>query len=186
MIRKIFLFLFVSLSTGWFAVLPVDAQQGAQIKDSCKLVRDIHGDFVVANDMLIGGQNVHQDKNDIKIVHKDSLIADSTVLMKDKVTVTDETGAKAVANDFQLARISDIWGNLCLINTVNSVVDWVFFILLAVSFALIAYAGFLWMTGGANTENQEKARTIIMGALVGILIAIVARIIPAVVVGILL
>ena len=97
-----------------FTAIPAEAQQGGQIKDSCKLVRDI------------------------KV--KDVTIAKGT-------TVQDGTEAISAGGADKTISVKE-WGPVSLINTVNSVVDWVFFILLAVSFALIAYAGFLWMTGG--------------------------------------
>lgn len=78
------------------------------------------------------------------------------------------------------------WGTVCVVNTINTVVDWVFIFLLVVSVGLIAVAGFMYMTGGAAPDQQKKAMTMITAAVVGIVIAILARIIPALVTGILL
>lgn len=78
------------------------------------------------------------------------------------------------------------WGVICLLNTLNTVIDWISLIVLILSTALIIYAGFLWMTGGDNPENKEKAGKVILAALIGFGIVILARVLPAVVSGILL
>ena len=46
-------------------------------------------------------------------------------------------------------------------------------------------SGFLFMTAGAKPENKEKAGAMIGAALIGIVIAILARVLPAVITGIL-
>lgn len=78
------------------------------------------------------------------------------------------------------------WGTVCLINTINTLTDWAFFILLTISFVFIAVAGFMWMTSGGDAEKQKTAGTMILAALVGIVIAVIARIVPAVLTGVLL
>lgn len=78
------------------------------------------------------------------------------------------------------------WGIVCLINTINVIIDWISLIVLILSTALIVYAGFLWMTGGDNPENKDKAGKVILAALIGFGIVILAKVLPAVISGILL
>ena len=78
------------------------------------------------------------------------------------------------------------WGTICTINTINQAVDWIFLFLLVVAVALIAIAGFLWMTSGGSPDRQGQAGAMIMAAVIGIAIAIFARLIPALVTGFLL
>ena len=78
------------------------------------------------------------------------------------------------------------WGTICIVNTVNSIVDWIFILLLVVSVGLIAVAGFMFMTAGADAEKQKTAGGMIRAAIIGIVIAILARVVPALVTGILL
>jgi len=77
------------------------------------------------------------------------------------------------------------WGTVCLINSINSVVDWIFLFLLVISVALIAIAGFLWMTSGGDATKTKTAGQMIVAALIGIVIALLARVLPAVVLSIL-
>ena len=76
------------------------------------------------------------------------------------------------------------WGTVCLINTINSVVDWIFLFLLVISVALIAIAGFIWMTSGGDASKTKTAGQMIVAALIGIVIALLARVLPAVVLSI--
>ena len=78
------------------------------------------------------------------------------------------------------------WGVVCIVNTVNTIANWFFFILISIAFVFILLAGFLFMTAGAKPENKEKAGAMIGAALIGIVIAILARVIPGVVTGIML
>ena len=100
------------------------------------------------------------------------------------VTVGDDKISDNVASPGPVAT-SD-WGTLCLVNTINTVVDWIFIFLIAVSVVLIAIAGFLWMTASGDPEKQKKATGMIMGAVIGIVIAILARLVPALITGILI
>lgn len=77
------------------------------------------------------------------------------------------------------------WGTVCLINSINSVIDWIFLFLLVISVALIAIAGFLWMTSGGDAAKTKTAGQMIAAALIGIVIALLARVLPAVVLSIL-
>ena len=76
------------------------------------------------------------------------------------------------------------WGTVCLINSINSVVDWIFLFLLVISVALIAIAGFMWMTSGGDAAKTKTAGAMIVAALIGIVIALLARVLPAVVLSI--
>ena len=103
--------------------------------------------------------------------------------------VVVESGTTKVSKNVPLAdsplKTSD-WGTICLVNTINNVVNWVFILMLTVSVGLIAFAGFMFMTAGADAEKQKQAGGMIKAAVIGIVIAILARIVPALVTGILL
>ena len=78
------------------------------------------------------------------------------------------------------------WGLICLVNTVNVVTDWLFIALLVVAVALIAIGGFMWMVARDSADKQKQAGQIIFAAVIGLIIAILARVIPGIVTGILL
>jgi hypothetical protein len=98
-----------------------------------------------------------------------------------------EVGDTKISGDVASGSVkTSDWGTICLINTINTVVDWIFIFLIAIAVALIAIAGFLWMTAAGDPEKQGQARNMIVGAVIGIVIAILARLVPALITGVLL
>jgi len=78
------------------------------------------------------------------------------------------------------------WGILCAINIINTIIGWIVLIVTIISVGLLVYAGFLWMTGGDNPENKQKAGKVILAALIGFGIVILGNVIPALISGVLL
>jgi len=115
---------------------------------------------------------------EIKI--NDTRILEGTTVQDGTTVITGDT----MGGTGQTIAVKE-WGTICLVSTINAVTTWIFFILVSVAFILILIAGFLWMTSGANADNQKKAGQMIAAALVGIVIAILSRIIPGIVIGIL-
>ena len=62
-----------------------------------------------------------------------------------------------------------------LIDLIERIGNWVFAFLLAVAGVFLIYAGFLWVTAGGSPENVTKARTMLINALIGVAIALLAR-----------
>jgi len=61
------------------------------------------------------------------------------------------------------------------IDLIERIGNWIFSFLLVVAGVFIIYAGFLWVTAGGNPENVTKAKTMLINALVGVAIALVAK-----------
>jgi len=167
---------------GGFFVVPADAQS-ANIKEKCTLSDNIDIKINVSGSALISA---------ITSIKKGSVISPNIDIPDDNVKIKLISGGGVASSDFEnltdlkaKKAIENKWGLICLANTINGVSGWIFFILASVAFVLILIAGFLWMTAGANADNQKKAAAMIGAALVGIVIAILARIIPGIVIGIL-
>lgn len=73
------------------------------------------------------------------------------------------------------------WGIFCLINTLNSIVDWIFVILvsLAVLFTILGAINLLMSAG--DPGKVTSGRNYIMYAAIGLVVAFIARAIPALV-----
>jgi len=69
----------------------------------------------------------------------------------------------------------------CLFNTIYTVTDWVFYVLLVVVVLMIVFGGFYYVTAAGDPEKASKGRQFIIYALIGFIIALLARLIPAVV-----
>lgn len=81
------------------------------------------------------------------------------------------------------ASAKEAFGLLCSFSLIKYITNIVFLLVFAVSVAVIAYAGFLYMTSRADEKKTATAKTYLLGATIGIAIAVLARLIPAIVKG---
>jgi Na+-driven multidrug efflux pump len=72
------------------------------------------------------------------------------------------------------------------VNTlIDTIISYVFGIILVVAVVLILYAAFLYLTSAGEEENIKKAKNYIIYAIIGIVIAFLARAIVGIVAGLL-
>ena len=206
-IKKLFLF-FAALSLFAFAALPAGAQVSQTA--SCTLVKDVEVSIVVAganNDVV----RIHSSSlvSDTVDPTPDGSPAPNSIEMNggnpDNDTITHANIRARIKNDnatefdagkgsnpakaipaTSLSAIANKWGIICLMNTINTVINWISIVVLILSTALIIYAGFLWMTGGDNPEFKQKSSKVILAALIGFGIVILGNLLPALISGILL
>ena len=76
---------------------------------------------------------------------------------------------------------TDQWGMICLINTVNNVTNWIFYLLMVAVVVLVVIGGAMYMMSGGNPETAGKGKKIITYGIIGLVIALLARLIPSVV-----
>lgn len=72
-------------------------------------------------------------------------------------------------------------GVCCLLNTVYTATSWFFYILIILSVIMIIWGGFHILFAAGDPEKMKKGRGTIIYALVGIAIALFARVIPSIV-----
>jgi hypothetical protein len=73
------------------------------------------------------------------------------------------------------------WGMICLFDTIYTVTDWIFYILLAVTGVLVVWGGTTIAMAGGDAENMQKGKNYIMYAMMGLAVALLSRAIPAIV-----
>lgn len=73
------------------------------------------------------------------------------------------------------------WGMICLLNTLNSLIDWVFtaLVILAVFFTILG--AWTMVTASGNAENMTKGKDFILYAAIGLAVAFLARALPGIV-----
>ena len=81
------------------------------------------------------------------------------------------------------AGINASFGIICVYSYVEWITNLAFLIIGAISVLIIIYAAFLYLTAGANPDNTKKAKDFILYAVVGIAVAIFARVIPTIVIN---
>jgi membrane-associated HD superfamily phosphohydrolase len=73
------------------------------------------------------------------------------------------------------------WGTVCLVNTVNNVTNWLFYLMSAVAVLLFIVGAVFYMAAGGSPDAAKKGKAFIIFAIVGIVIALVAKMIPSLV-----
>ncbi|MDX1608109.1 MAG: hypothetical protein R3251_02785 [Candidatus Spechtbacterales bacterium] len=69
---------------------------------------------------------------------------------------------------------------ICGFSLVKWVTNILFVVIIAVAILLFAYAAFLFVTAGDNEEKKTRARTFLIWAIVGLIVASLARLIPGI------
>jgi hypothetical protein len=73
------------------------------------------------------------------------------------------------------------WGVICFIATVDKITNWVFYIMTAIAVLLFVYGGIVYMTAMGEPEKASKGSRIIIYAILGLVIALIAKIVPDIV-----
>lgn len=73
------------------------------------------------------------------------------------------------------------WGAFALLNTINTVVDWVFAFLVIFAVLYVIFGAFNILTSSGSPEKTTSGRNYILYAAIGLLVAFIARAIPSLV-----
>ena len=97
-----------------------------------------------------------------------------------KGTIVGETG-DACGNPSSGTCKTPNWGMLCLLNTFNGIIDWMFAILVILSVFFTILGAFRMITAGGKSENVTEGKNYILYAAIGLAVAFIARALPGVV-----
>jgi hypothetical protein len=75
----------------------------------------------------------------------------------------------------------DEWGLCCLLEGIYTIVDWIFTILVAVTGIFVILGGFTIATAGGDPAKVSSGRNYILYAMIGLVVALFSRAIPALV-----
>jgi len=73
------------------------------------------------------------------------------------------------------------WGMFCLFNTIYSVTNWLFYFLIVIAVLFVIIGGAAYMLSAGNSERAERGKSIIIFAIVGLALALIAKLIPSIV-----
>jgi len=71
-------------------------------------------------------------------------------------------------------------GACCMLDTIYTVTDWIFYIVFAVAIIFIIMGAFTIVTAGGSPEKVTAGRNYILYAVIGVIIALAAKGIPAI------
>ena len=75
----------------------------------------------------------------------------------------------------------ETYGMCCLLNTIYNVTDWIFVVLAAVAALFVILGGLNIVTAGGSPEKVASGRNYIMYAVIGLVVAILAKAVPSIV-----
>ncbi len=114
-----------------------------------------------------------------------AMVIEGETIEKGKFVGPIKDAACIIGNNTKVDVASSNWGQICLMNTFNAIVDWMFtiFVVLAVFFTILG--AFNILMAGGNAEKVTSGRQYILYAAIGLAVAFIARAIPGLVKGIL-
>ena len=68
----------------------------------------------------------------------------------------------------------------CLLDTIFTIADWVFYIVLAVAIIFVIYGAYLIMTAGGAPDKIKNGRDFILWSIVGLIVGLLAKSIPSI------
>ncbi len=84
----------------------------------------------------------------------------------------DTTGPEATAGDC---------GMCCLIQVVYNVTNWIFYLMMIAVVIVFVAAGAIYMMSSGDAEKTKRAKGLMIYGIVGLVVALIAKLIPSVV-----
>ncbi len=105
--------------------------------------------------------------------------------MRHNLTTTDWTNAgfscPAKGADCDFENLSGYTcGSCCIVDTIYTVTDWIFIIVISVAAIMVIVGAFNIITAGGNAEKVNSGRSYIIFAIAGLIVALLAKAIPAI------
>lgn len=76
---------------------------------------------------------------------------------------------------------TESWGMFCLFNTIYNVTNWLFYFLVVIAVLFVIIGGAIYMLSAGSTEKAERGKAVIIYAIVGLVLALIAKLIPSIV-----
>jgi len=76
---------------------------------------------------------------------------------------------------------TDITGMCCLIDSIFTITDWVFYIVFFLSILLMIIGGGMYITAAGDPAKTEKGRAILKYSIIGLIFAFLAKIFPTII-----
>jgi len=105
---------------------------------------------------------------------QNTMVPESCVLRRDLRAITGRSACHAGAN----IALDSADAICCFYNTVYNIIDWVFVILLTLSVLLALRGAFEIVTSAGSSEKIATGRNYILYAVIGVVVALIARAIP--------
>ena len=140
---------FLSLLAVLLVPILVEAQE--KVPACCQLSRDLELDEVTYKEGIwVGEKNCH--------------------------SITDDCPATGTAST---SCVTKEWGLLCLLSATYVITDWIFTFLMALVGVMIILGAFTIVTAAGSPEKLNKGKSYILYAAIGMIVALLAKAVPA-------
>ena len=110
-----------------------------------------------------------------------SFSLDGTNYVKGDTVGSPNVVCELVATAPGQAKTATNWGIICMLSTVYTVTNWVFFIMTIVAVLMVVYGGFVYITAAGDPAKAGQGKSILTYAIIGLAIALIAKLIPSLV-----
>ncbi|MBI2462725.1 MAG: hypothetical protein HYV65_00565 [Candidatus Spechtbacteria bacterium] len=118
-------------------------------------------------------------RSEISAVDVNTLVGGGGALIAPGTVLPSGIAAGNVVND----AIRSGFGVLCTFALVQQIFNILFLVVGTLSVVIILYAAFLFLTAGQTPTNLVTAKNLLLYAVVGIILAVVARLLPSLIIG---
>ncbi len=103
------------------------------------------------------------------------------LLVCDKDKVVGAVAGACPGSNLTIDCAQSSWGVFCLLNTLYSVVDWIFVILVSLAGLFVILGAMNLLMSGGSSEKIKSGREYIQYAVIGLILGLLARAIPSIV-----
>lgn len=97
------------------------------------------------------------------------------------IAAPDATVGAACGTGAYCAESATVWGMLCLLNTLYSISDWIFVILVSLAGIFVIIGAMTLIMAAGNPEKVTSGRNYVMYAAIGLIVGLLAKAIPSLV-----
>ena len=111
-------------------------------------------------------------------VLKRAITLDSSSCGVGSIAAPDSAASAACGAGMYCSESATKWGMFCVMNTLYSVTDWIFVILVALAGLFVIWGAFTLLTSAGAPEKITSGRNYIMYAAIGLIVGLLAKVIP--------
>jgi len=92
-----------------------------------------------------------------------------------------DTDCPLDANNFCTVSEDNSCAMCCLLSAIYTITDWIFYLMMILVVILFIVAGAIYLTSAGSEESMKRAKNIMLYAIVGLVVALIAKLVPSVV-----
>ena len=112
---------------------------------------------------------------------KRAITLDSSSCGAGSIAAPNSTAAAECGTEIYCTDSAAKWGMFCIMNTIYSITDWIFVILVALAGLFIIIGAMTLLMSAGSPEKVSSGRQYIMYAAIGLIVGLLAKAIPSLV-----